>query len=437
MIDQTIVAVATATGAAGVAVVRLSGDNPLQIASQMFIPTGKKPVMEFEPYRMYPGEIDCGSFRDFGMCVYFRAPHSFTGEDVVEFHSHGGVAIARGVFSRAVMLGARPATRGEFTRRAFLNGKLSLSSAEGLIDMIESESESAVRAGYSLYREKLTNCVINMQNDVKIALAGIEANIDFPEEGIEETETQTVRECVEKTLSEIDRLLQTYHAGSRIKNGVKVALVGSPNTGKSSLFNAFVGYDRAIVTDIPGTTRDVVDGAVEWEGVRFVFSDTAGIRTATDEVEKIGIARSEKEAMGADIVLRLFDSTVGGQTQPADEREMIVFNKCDLAPAPDGVIAVSARTGDGIETLKQAILQKAETGKIDENAGFLTEERHYYALQRAKEELLEVLDKIGIVPLDLLAVNLLSAWQTLGEITGETAPEAVVNEIFSRFCVGK
>ncbi len=437
MIDRTIAAVATASGAAGVAVVRLSGDTPLQIASKMFIPTGKTPVVEFVPYRMYPGEIDCGTFRDFGMCVYFRAPHSFTGEDVVEFHSHGGVAIARGVFSRAVSLGARPATKGEFTRRAFLNGKLSLSSAEGLIDMIESESESAVRAGYSLYREKLTKCVIDMQNEIKIALAGIEANIDFPEEGIEETETQTVTECVQKTLVEVNRLLQTYRAGSRIKNGVKVALVGSPNTGKSSLFNAFVGYDRAIVTDIPGTTRDVVDGAVEWEGVRFVFSDTAGIRNATDEVERIGILRSEKEALGADIVLRLYDSTVGGETMTTDEREIIVYNKCDLAPAPSGVISVSARTGEGIEVLKQAILQRAETGKIDENAGYLTEERHYYALQRAKEELSEVLDKIGIVPLDLLAVNLLSAWQTLGEITGETAPEAVVNEIFSRFCVGK
>ena len=442
MKEHTIAAIATAAGAAGVAVVRLSGDRPLEIAEGMFSPSGAACVREFEPYRMYPGEIDCGCFRDFGLCVYFRAPHSFTGEDVVEFHCHGGVAIARGVLARAVASGARPATRGEFTRRAFLNGKLSLASAEGLIGMIESESEGGVRAGYALYRERLTRRVTDMQNALRAALAEIEANIDFPEEGLEESSSERTRAALADVLAGIRDLLGTYRAGRMVKSGVRVALVGAPNTGKSSLFNALVGYERAIVADVPGTTRDVVDGAAEIAGVRFVLSDTAGIRAAECEVERLGIERSEREAKGADIVLRVFDCSAPPAASELSEaardpRALIVFNKRDLAPAPAGERAVSAKTGEGLPALAAALAEKAGLDAVDANAGFLTEQRHYDALVRAEAALAEARDALASAPLDLVAVDLERGWSILGEITGETASESIVSEIFSRFCVGK
>ena len=277
--DDVIAAVATPPGKGGVAIVRVSGQGALAVAEKMFTPAGKTKVACFAPYRLYPGRIDCGGFADFGLCVYFKAPHSFTGEDVVEFHCHGGTEIARGALLRTLACGARLAGRGEFTKRAFLNGKLSLSSAEGLADMINGESEAEVRAGSMLYAERLSAAVRAAQAQLTELLAGIDADMDFPEEDIEHTDLFTAKEHIRALAASLEELTRSYGTGKKIGSGVSVVLAGRPNTGKSSVLNALLGSDRAIVSAQAGTTRDAVEGSIEIGGVRFDLCDTAGSGT--------------------------------------------------------------------------------------------------------------------------------------------------------------
>ena len=305
-----IAAVSTAPGVGGVAIIRVSGEGSLKIAEKMFKPLGKTAVKDFEPYKMYVGNIDGGDFTDFGMCVYFKSPRSYTGEDMVEFHCHGGVAITRGILKRTFDLGAIPATRGEFTKRAFLNGKMSLASAEGLVDMINSESVGEVKAGYYLYREKLTAFVRGMQNKLKYALAYIDAGIDYPEEGVTEDNYDEILNSLNTVLAQISETISRYGTGRKIKQGVKVAIFGKPNTGKSSLLNALLDYDKAIVSSTAGTTRDAVEGEIDVKGVKFLFTDTAGVRSSDDEIESVGIKRAESAARRADIVVAVIDGSL-------------------------------------------------------------------------------------------------------------------------------
>ncbi|MBP5466664.1 MAG: tRNA uridine-5-carboxymethylaminomethyl(34) synthesis GTPase MnmE, partial [Clostridia bacterium] len=303
MREDTIAAISTGLVASGVAVIRLSGENALNIAEKIFNPKGKVKVRDFEPYKMYVGEIVCDSFCDFGLCVYFQAPKSFTGEDVVEFHSHGGIAIAKGVLKKCISSGARLAENGEFTKRAFFNGKISLSSAEGLIDMINSETESGVRAGYYLYRENLKKQVDLMQDELKDAISELDADMDFPEEDLEIPAKEKTLVKIKNVYDGIEKLLETFSHGRAVKNGVKVGIIGKPNTGKSSLLNAFLDYDKAIVSDIAGTTRDIVEGAIDINGVRFNFSDTAGIRESRNEIESLGVILSKKILADSDVLI--------------------------------------------------------------------------------------------------------------------------------------
>ncbi|MBO5525756.1 MAG: tRNA uridine-5-carboxymethylaminomethyl(34) synthesis GTPase MnmE [Clostridia bacterium] len=434
---DTIVAIATAAGRGGVAIVRLSG-NPVPIAEKMFIPQGKTAVAQFESHKMYTGKIDCGAFSDFGLCVLFRAPKSFTGEDVAEFHCHGGVQIARGIVQRAISLGARLAERGEYTKRAFLNGKLSLASAEGMVDMINGESEAEVRAGFALYGETLTRKVKVMQDDLTNLLAGIDCDIDYPEEDLEFASEDAVRERLVSIKGKLDALLKGYGVGKKIKQGVTVVIAGRPNAGKSSLLNVLLGYDRAIVSSVPGTTRDSVEGTVEIEGVRFNLIDTAGLRESDDEIEQIGVKRAERLVKSADVLLYLFEewtkedeSFVGGLTVPC----VLVRTKADKGTNGKSDLAISSASGEGIDRLKTLLYEKG-VGETNDGA-FLVEERHYAALRKAKESLREAIANVGVVPSDVIAVDLRDAWDALGEITGETASETVINEIFAKFCVGK
>ena len=449
MVSENIVAIATALGASGVAVVRISGDSPLSIAEKMFKPLGKTSVGDFLPYVMYPGEIDCGDFTDFGMVVYFKGPKSFTGEDVVEIHSHGGAVIPQGVVKRALSLGARLAGPGEFTKRAFMNGKLSLSSAEGLIDMINSQSTAGAKAGYYLYREKLTNEVTRMQALLLDALSEIDADMDFPEEDLELDSHDKVKVIIDDVLLDIDKLLSTYRTGRVIKNGVNVGIVGKPNTGKSSLLNALMGYDKAIVSDQAGTTRDVVEGSIDLSGVRFNFSDTAGIRESTDRIEEMGVLLSKKVLDESDLLLFVVDGTDFGTEDKdiyqivKDKNLLTVLNKTDKSDFNesdlkiDVDVKVSALTHDNLEVLKNMIFDRTVGKNIDLNSDFICEERHFCALKQAKEKLLDAKKNIDQVTLDVLSIDVLSAWQTLGEISGKTATEEIIDNIFSKFCVGK
>ena len=444
MKNDNIAAISTALAPAGVAVIRISGNSPLCVAEKMFKPAGKTVVSDFEPNKMYAGEIVADGFSDFGMCVYFKAPKSFTGEDTVEFHSHGGVAIALGILRKILSLGARLAENGEFTKRAFLNGKLSLASAEGLIDMINSESVSGVKAGYSLYRERLTAKVSAIQEKLTAALSQIDADMDFPEEGLEETSREQVNKTLEEVIAETDGIISTFRTGRRLVSGVKIAICGKPNVGKSSLLNALLDYDKAIVSDTAGTTRDVVEGSIDISGVRFNFYDTAGIRKAESDIENLGVMLSEKTAKTSDLILFVMSAAgTNGEDEKVydiikDLPHITVINKSDTGNYKDARadIYISAKTGEGFDRLRQLIYDKT-VGKVDINGDFLCEERHYFALKNARDKLAAAKQAVKITPLDILSVDILAGWQYLGEISGKTAGEDIIDDIFSRFCVGK
>lgn len=447
MMEENIAAIATAAGKGGVAIIRISGKNPLGLAAQMFTPIGKTPVCDFKPYHMYAGNIDGGTFTDFGLCVYFKAPHSYTGEDIIEFQCHGGENIARGILKRAFALGARSAEKGEFTKRAFLNGKLSLSSAEGVADMINAESDAEVRAGYQLYSEKLTKAVKDMQSQLTTALAQIDVTIDYPDEFEEDLdqEVSKVQTAIQTALESLDELSKQYAVGKKIKSGVTVAICGKPNTGKSSLLNTLLGYDKAIVSNIAGTTRDAVEGTMEIDGKKFNLYDTAGVRDSGDQIESIGIKRAEAIIQSADVAIFVADLTQGISEEDIRVLEMLkgkpiikIINKADLLRDEtdnDADVMVSTLTGEGIAKLKRKLCEMSFGNSLHE--AFLIEERHYNALLRAKSALENALAACEYAPLELVAVDVKGAWDALGEITGETATESIIGEIFAKFCVGK
>ncbi len=428
---ECISAIATANGTGGVAIIRISGEKALDIAGAMFSPMPK----EVEPNRMYAGHISGDGFADYGFMVFFAAPRSFTGENTVEIHCHGGVHIARGILKKTILLGARPAERGEFTRRAFLNGKLSLASAEGMADMINAESSALLRAGSMLYSERLTREVGEIQNKLKYILASVDAEIDYPEEDEGDIDLQKIQRELREVLKSVNALSKGYSCGKMIKNGVTVAICGKPNAGKSSLLNALLGYDRAIVSPEAGTTRDVLEGAIELNGVKFNLIDTAGIRAGATGAESEGIARARAAVRSADVTLFV---TEGGEEPPKEYggKLITVFNKCDISAPERGYDAViSALTGEGIEELKR-LLVEAAGGEQALDKAYLVEERHYLALMRAQGALSDACATAQKTA-DLLAVDIKEAWDALGEITGETASEEVIAEIFSKFCVGK
>ena len=444
--EEIISAIATPQGKGGVAIIRISGKDVLLLAEKMFTPVGKTKVTDFEPYRMYPGQIDGGSFSDYGLCVYFKAPRSYTGEAIVEFQCHGGESVARGILKRTFSLGARSATKGEFTKRAFLNGKLSLASAEGVADMINGESEAEVKAGYLLYSEKLTLRVQDLQNRLTTLLAGIDVSVDYPEEDVEEQHIDELCIALKGILSELNVLLSGYSTGRKIKTGVTVAICGKPNTGKSSLLNRLLGYDKAIVSNVAGTTRDAVEGVIEINGVKFNLYDTAGVRESDDGIETIGIERAQAIIKSADVVVfvadgtRIPDEEDGKVLALATGKPLIkLLNKIDIATDDtdtDADVKISAVTGVGIKRLKELLYEKS-LGERSEDVAFLIEERHYDALRRAKEHVQKAIVACGIEPLDLIGIDVKETWDCLGEITGETATESIINEIFEKFCVGK
>ncbi len=428
--DDLISAIATAVGAGGIAVVRMSGRGALSVARKMFSRKG-----EFQPNYMYAGEIDAGTFRDYGMCVYFRAPKSFTGEDVVEFHCHGGTEIARGILKRTFELGARLAERGEFTKRAYLNGKLSLSAAEGVGEMIAASSEAQVRAGYLLYNEKLTSLGTALQRKLTHCLAEVDADLDYPEEDLNASSRAEIVATLREVGQELSALLSQYAAGRKIRSGVSVALVGAPNAGKSSLLNALLGYERAIVSDVAGTTRDVVEGTLEIEGVNFRITDTAGLRESADAIEREGVRRAREAMKGADVIVWLKED---GEVPefPEGTPVITVGAKSDLARREDCDIVLSSYTGEGLDALRRLLYERG-FGRENDGA-FLLSERHYRAAQAAHEAVKEALASAeGGLPPELYAEDIRRAWETLGTLSGETASEAIVTEIFEKFCVGK
>ena len=419
---RAIAAISTPVGAGGIGILRVSGEDALAVASAVFIcgSKGSRPISD-TPLMMRFGTFDAGDFRDRGYAVFFPAAKAYTGEDTVEFYLHGGVRVMRGALDAVLRAGARLAERGEFTKRAYLSGRLSLADAEGVADMINAESAAALRAAYRLMDGSLSREINVLCDSLGEVITGLEATLDYPEE-TEDVVLPPLKGQIEDALARVNALLATADSGRMAKHGITAVLAGRPNAGKSSLMNALLGEDRAIVTRTPGTTRDTLEGSVECDGIRINFVDTAGIRESGDEIESEGVRRALAAAKHADVVIRVIDTTA-----PETEEEHI--------PRMYGCFAVSAKDGRGVDELRHAIAALAAEGRAT-GGEVITSERHKDALYRAKRALESALSSLdGTV--DLTLVDLREAYDALGEITGKTATEDVVDAIFSKFCVGK
>ena len=436
---DTIAAIATPPGEGGIAIVRLSGEKAPGILKRMFAP--KNPGAQFTHGQMHYGTIlDAhGQRLDEAMAVCFYAPRSYTREDVCEIHTHGGV-MSRLALEAAVELGARPADRGEFTYRAFLNGRLSLSRAEAVMGIIGAAGEESARRSARQLHFGASAGIGKCRSRLKEMVALIDAAADFPDEIDESVTAQRVKSEAGEILKELKRLCDRRYA-RMMSDGAQVVIAGRPNVGKSSLMNALLSFERSIVSDIPGTTRDAVSESVTLDGLRLTLTDTAGLRKSDDQIERLGVEITQKRLDGADVVILLLDAEKGMTEQDraliegADERYIIAYNKLDLKDAPDDRYpAVSAKTGEGIEALLQLVRKKLSLDEDDEK---LLSLRHIDCAGRAIEALSEIVNAPEGTYLDLMLTDAMSALEALGEIDGLNVSQSVIDQIFESFCVGK
>lgn len=431
--NTTIVALSTARGRSAIAVVRMSGDDAINIAKKFF-----KPFPQ-EPNYLKVGVLTTPQFDEHAMCVYFIAPHSYTGENTVEFHCHGGSAVCQAVIEQCIAYGAVPAQNGEFSKRAFINGKQNLTNAEGIIEMIDAETASAAKAGANLLENKLGKKVISMQNVLLDMVSSCEAALDYPEEDLELPTVSTVEQQLNEISNELTNLISTATLGKVAKYGINVAIVGKPNVGKSSLLNALLGCDRAIVSDVQGTTRDTLTESVNYRDIKFNFVDTAGIRDTKDVIETEGVKRAQKAADSADVVLHVTDDPTDRSVYPTVRPQVRIYNKCDLydsSPCCVDSLIVSAKKGD-VEIIKSTLYAMFSAGDIENSDLLITNERHLSCLKLAKQQIAEAQTNCQNSTLDVVASALRQAWETLGEITGSTAREDIIDRIYSKFCLGK
>ena len=447
---ETIAAPATASGGA-IAVVRISGDDALTVCDRIF--RGHRPLAEAEGYTLHYGRIVDGERTvDDVLAAVFRAPHSYTGENSVEISCHGSPYIVAETLRLLNEAGARTAEPGEFTVRAYLAGKIDLSQAEAVADLIASSSRAAhalastqMRGGYSEALETLREQLLHL-------LSLLELELDFSEEDVEFADRRQLREVMQRIGGRIDMLRRSFGVGNAIKEGVAVAIAGAPNVGKSTLLNQLLNEDRAMVSDIAGTTRDVIEERIDIDGVSFRFLDTAGIRATDDRLERMGIERTMNGIARARIVVRMLDATrlVPEAPLPPEEfalhpgqRLITVVNKLDAAPdfvLPEGVIGLSAKAGEGIETLRAALRAEIDTEALYHGDAVVSNSRHLEALTEADKALHDALRGLDdALPADLLSEEIRRVVRHLGTITGRgaIAPDEVLRSIFSKFCIGK
>ena len=457
---DTIAAVSTPYGKGGVAMIRISGADAVNIAERVFRPASKRRLSELSHGQMVYGEIFMpdgeGNSVDDGMAVVFRAPHSFTGEDTVEITCHGGILVTRKVMSAVLLAGARAAEAGEFTRRAFVSGKMKLTEAEALGSLLEARSESQLTLARSGMRGRLSSRMDELYGALLRVLSGIYAVIDFPDEDLSDMSRDEMIGELRGVLTEIKKLSATYGTGRAVNEGIPTVICGRTNAGKSSVYNRILGYDAAIVTDIEGTTRDVLREAAVLGKATLLLCDTAGLRDTDDKVESIGIERSLREISEAGLILAVFDGSrepVAEDFALADRIKQLgvpsiaLINKSDVAVRDMSVlceglprvIQVSAVTGEGFDALQKAVEEMFIDGEIDmANDAVVTGARQYASLRTAGELLERTIgDMTARMSLDACCVGVECAMSALGEVDGREIGEEIVSEIFSRFCVGK
>lgn len=436
--DKTIIAIATPAGVGAIGIIRVSGKNARSGINRIFSRELKRPrVMEY-------GVIEAGEYRDEVMAVYFEEGKSYTGEESVEIYCHGSYALLNGIVDYAVEnLGFTYAEGGDFTARAFMNGRIDLTEAEGVCDIINAVTAAEIRGAFSLLSGGLKERIENIQKKIITARSVIEAPLDYPEEEVEEETTEEVKKRIKEIKNELGELLSTYKSGRLIRDGVDVALVGKPNAGKSSLMNALLGYDRAIVTAEKGTTRDTLTESYVYKGVRFNLTDTAGIREAESLPEKMGVERAESALKQADVTVIVTDAGdedkdgfIAGIKEKAGGEVIVVENKTDIYNKEKPFsIGVSALKSTGVEELKDEIFKASgvnATGAVSLNNARqnAAATESYNSVKRAEEACDEY-------TLDVVSMELYEAFTALGRITGITGSDALAEEIFKNFCVGK
>jgi len=451
MKKDTIAAIATAMSNSGIGIVRISGEESIDIVKKIY--KGK----QLNDHAIHYGYIvDGAETIDEVLVMVMKGPHSFTGEDTVEINCHGGVYVVKRILETVIKYGARPAEPGEFTKRAFLNGKIDLSQAEAVIDIIQSKNEYALKSSVSQLKGNIQKKIKEIRAEILYHTAFIETALDDPEHISVDGYGEKLRGTVDYLLKEIEQLLKSADNGRMIKEGIKTVILGKPNAGKSSLLNVLVGEDRAIVTDIAGTTRDVLEESIQLQGISLNVMDTAGIRDTDDVVEKIGVNKAKEQANEADLIIYVVDSSRELDQNDFDIIEMIrdkkaiiLLNKSDLTTVvtkdmikshiDKSMIEISAKEESGIQELEETLKNMFFDGEISFNDEvYITNIRHKTALAEAFESLKKVIFSIeNDMPEDFYSIDLLDAYESLGSITGETIGEDLVNEIFSKFCMGK
>lgn len=457
---DTIAAISTPPGEGGIGIVRISGDEAIEIADKLYS-MGKKSLADQDTHTIHYGKIvnpKTGDIVDEVMVSVMRAPKTYTREDVVEINSHGGILVVNKVLQVVLNNGARLAEPGEFTKRAFLNGRIDLSQAEAVMDMIRAKTDRAMHVAVDQLDGQMARLIHDLRQKILDTLAQVEVNIDYPEyDDVEEMTSQLLEDKAREVKADIQKLLETAQQGKILREGLATAIIGRPNVGKSSLLNTLLRQDKAIVTDVAGTTRDVIEEYVNVKGVPLKLIDTAGIRETDDEVERIGVDRSRQAIQQADLILLVFNQSekltaedVALIEATKGQNRIILLNKTDLDQqlnvdklsqliANDPIVGTSMMTQAGMDELQNKIAELFFSGQTGErDATYVSNTRHIALLEEAEDALSEVLNGIALdMPVDLVQIDMRRAWDLLGEITGDSVQDELITKLFSQFCLGK